>query len=83
MEALEVAGADSLEPDAAPVRKTLTACRDVAEWLGGLYAVPGALGYTSGKDLNDEAVTGDLQSLCAASPRTATCKDAKNRGLLD
>jgi hypothetical protein len=63
--------------------RALTACRDVAEWIGGLDAVPGALGYSSPSELNDETVINDLQVVCSGSPKTPTCKDAQRRGLLE
>jgi hypothetical protein len=83
LNALEAAGADTVEPGAAPLNKALTQCHNVAEWVGGLYAAPGALGYSSAADLNDETVTNDLQTVCAGGPHTPTCNDARKRGLLD
>jgi hypothetical protein len=80
--ALEAAGADAVEPGEPVVTKALTDCGNVAGWIGGLDAVPGALGYGSASELTDETLINDLQVVCAGSPHTATCNDARSRSLL-
>ena len=82
MSALEDAGADTLEPSDPAVTKTLRACRTVAEWRGGLEAVPGALGYDSPVELNDQVLTNDLQVVCIGNRGTPVCKEALRKKLL-
>lgn len=69
------AGADTLEPNHKAVVNTLNACGTVAEWLGGLRAVPEALGYASAGELNDTTVLNDLQIVCG-NAMTKVCRNA-------
>lgn len=82
MSALEEAGADTVEPSDPAVSNTLKACRTVAEWRGGLEAVPGALGYDSAEDLNEQVLKNDLQVVCIGNLGTPVCKEALRKELL-
>lgn len=79
--AWEKAGADTLEPDDRAVVKTLNVFSSLAEWLGGLRAVPAALGYSSPSEINDTTVLNDLQIVCG-NAKTKVCRNAVKLGVL-
>jgi hypothetical protein len=82
MVALKSAGADTLPPSDPAVEKALSECDGVAEWRGGLDAVPAALGYASAAEIKDQVFVNDLQVVCAGNAATPTCQDASRQGLL-
>lgn len=75
MVALEKAGADTLEVDAPEILATLRQCKSASDWLAGLHAVPGALGYTP-SDLSPELARLDLEILCGGNTVLPACADA-------
>lgn len=79
--AWEKGGADTLDPNHKAVVNTLNACGTLAEWLGGLQAVPEALGYESAGELNETTVLNDLQIVCS-NARTKVCRNAVKLGVL-
>lgn len=83
--AMEAAGGGTLEPSDPVVLKTLTSCKTVAEWRGGLAAVPGAMGYQQASEINDKTFVNDVQVVCRygkTNSSTSVCVDAEHLGLL-
>jgi hypothetical protein len=83
--AMEAAGGGTLEPSDPVVLKTLTSCKTVDEWRGGLAAVPGAMDYQQASEINDKTFMNDVQVVCRygkTNSSTPMCVDAGHLGLL-
>jgi len=82
---MEAAGGATLEPSDPAVLKTLTSCKTVSEWRGGLAAVPGAMDYQQPSEINDKTFLNDVHVVCRYGKNnssTPMCVDAEHLGLL-
>lgn len=57
--------------------RSLTECRDAADWFAGVLATPGFVGLTGASFVDDLS----LEVLCGRFGSTPVCRDAKQEGL--